>query len=305
MTRILNIVDSFSYVNTNCFQHQLQKSLREFSNVETLELNNVLGFRLTGKYDLVVSTLKLRTLYRAASQLRNAIGQTPIVIYDQDPWESWHDEAQFKGAYITISKYLNVKKFAVTTNWWSKFVRRQRLPCEFVKMGVLPEYCTTGTNFLDKKIGVGFVGQLHPYRKQLFDSVGKMGIHITVQPGGKSYQEFLSTLSTFRFYLHAEHVELNAEGEKTNLDCGLWIKDVEAISQGCFSIRNRGSDHESYDLQNTGALLLYDDKREIPFIIDKINQMDKVERQNILNDAVEFIKKQDSWKKTAESLIAI
>lgn len=302
MKRILHIVDSRSYVKTNCFQHQLAVTLPKVAHVDTKELSEVLGHRFIGRYDLVVSCLKLRTLYRVAMNLRHAIDDVPVVVYDQDPWEAFYDGASCKGAYRAINGYLNVKAFAVTTKWWADFIARQGMPSMFVRMWVLPEYCSNEPAFNARSVPAGFIGSLHTYRKQLFDKLEDLGTNVIVQGGGLNYAGYLEALSRLQCFVHSEELPLTIEGRPANLNVGLWIKDVEAASRGCFSIRNRGSDSETY-LAGIKTVMLYDDPKEVPTLLDRIQKMDPEERQSLIDGTVKYIRTADRWLETANALV--
>ena len=304
MKRVLHIVDSRSYVRSNCFQHQLAEVLPKVAHVDTKELHEVLGHRLhsANRYDLIVSCLKQRTLFKAAPGLQPALGSLPVVVYDQDPWEAFRDGSPYKGAYQAISSYLNVKTFAVTTKWWADLIARRGLPSTFVKMWVLPDYCSSDPPFDARSVAAGFIGALHPYRRELFEKLEDMGTNVIVQGGGLDYAGFREALSRLQCFVHSEDSSVIVAGKEYNLNVGLWIKDVEAASRGCFSIRNRGSDSETY-LDGIKTVMLYDDPSEVPALLDRIQKMDPVERQSLIDGTVEHIRKADRWLDTANALV--
>lgn len=304
MKRVLHIVDSRSYVRTNCFQHQLADALPKVAHVDTKELHEVLGHRLhsANRYDLIVSCLKQRTLFKSAPGLQSALGTLPVVVYDQDPWEAFYDGSQYKGAYLAISSYLNVKTFAVTTKWWTDLIARRGLPSTFVRMWVKPEYCSSDPPFDSRSVAAGFIGALHPYRRELFEKLESLGTNVIVQGGGLDYAGFREALSRLQCFVHSEDAPLTIEGRPANLNVGLWIKDVEAASRGCFSIRNRGKDSETY-LDGIKTVMLYDDPSEVPALLERIQRMDPEERQSLIDGTVEYIRKADRWQETANALV--
>lgn len=302
MKRVLHIIDSKNYVRTNCFQHQLAAVLPKVAHVETRELHEVLGHRFIGKYDLAVSCLKQRTLVKVAPGLQTALDKLPVVVYDQDPWEAFRDGSPYKGAYRSISTFLNVKSFAVTTQWWADYIAKQGLPSSFVRMWVLPEYCSREPAFDSRSVPVGFIGSIHSYRKQLFDTLEDLGTNVIVQGGGLNYAGYLEALSRLQCFIHSEDSPVVMGGVTTNLNVGLWIKDVEAASRGCFSIRNRGSGSETY-LAGIKTVMLYDDPSEVPALLDRIQRMDPEERQSLIDETVEYIRTADRWLETANALV--
>lgn len=299
MKRIIDLVDSLEYTTTNCFGHQLHKKLQSIPGVETVALANIQRHE---RPDLIVSRLKQRTLYRQASNIKVWARNTPVVVFDQDPWEAFRDGSPYKGAYRSISTFLNVKSFAVTTQWWADYIAKQGLPSSFVRMWMLPEYCSCEPTFNSRSVPVGFIGSVHSYRKQLFDALRDMGTNVTVQGGGLNYAGYLEELSRLQCFIHSEDAPVVMDGTTINLNVGLWIKDVEAASRGCFSVRNRGSDSETY-LTGIKTVMLYDDPSEVPVIIDRIQRMDAEERQSLIDETVKFIRTVDRWAETANTLV--
>lgn len=302
MKRVLHLIDSHDYVRNNCFQHQLASALKKHEGIETAEIHNVLGRKLSD-YDQVVSCLKQRTLLNVAPALRSSIGETPLVVYDQDPWEAFQDKSPYRGAYDMIMRHLNVKTFAVTTRWWADFLSEKGFPSTFVRMWVLPEYCNAGMSFEERTSPVGFIGSLHTYRRALFEGLEDLGINVIVKGGGLNYAGYLNGLSDIRCFIHSEDAPITVGGKPENLNVGLWIKDVEAMARGCFSIRNRGADSESY-LQGLETIRLYDNIDEVPAILEGIEKMDPLLRQATITKVVEQIRGADHWSKTAAQLIA-
>lgn len=302
MKRVLHIVDSKNYAKANCFQHQLMQALPKVAYVETRELNEVLGHRFIGRYDLVVSCLKQRTLHCYAVQLRQVLDQVPVVVYDQDPWEAFRIGSPYFGAYRAIAGYLNVKTFAVTTKWWADYITRQGLPATFVRMWVLPEYCSNAPPYADRSIPAGFIGSLHSYRRALFDRLEQLGTNIIVQSRGLNYAGYLEALSRLQVFIHSEDSPVELPNRQVNLSVGLWIKDVEAAARGCFSVRNRGSDSDTY-LAEVKTVMLYDDPSEVPELLGRIQRMDPEERQSLIDGTVEYIRQADKWLETANSLV--
>lgn len=305
MKRLLHIVDSFDYISSNCFQHQLQQALYDLNDwvVDTVSYNNL--DRLTrgvGSYDSIVSCLKQRTLFRESVMLKQRLRDAPITVYDQDPWQAYMDDSPFKGAYEHIASHLNIKTFAVTTKWWCDFINDRGLPSTFVKMWVLPKYCNRGLTFEQRK-GPGFVGSLHPRRKMLVDMCNSAGIQMNVLSGNAlPYEQFLSALSNLSIFVHNEDMPIFIDGKEHNFNTGMWVKDIEALARGCYSVRSRASGHETY-LAGLESAVLYDDIRQVPDIINGINNMDSDVRQASIDKAVKAIEGAHVWHETASILV--
>lgn len=306
MKKVIHLVDSLQYVQENCFQHQLLKALHDLThvNVQTISLNDLSAQQLGDDVIGVVSCLKQRTLYANITKLKNVLGDLPFVAYDQDPWHAYMDGSQFVGTYELLATNLNLKFVAVTTSWWAKYLEKRGIPASFVRMWVLPEYCQS-SNFEERSVDLGFKGTVHGYRKTLFDSLAKTGNNVQVVGGGKSYNEFLSSLSTMKVFIHHEDLDIRINSTvETNLSQGLWIKDIEAAARGCFSIRNRGKDDRSYMIHKLPTVKLYDSFEEIPAILADIRGMDPVVRQKTIDQTVEFIRGAAVWQETAAVLVS-
>lgn len=295
---IIDLVDSIEYTTTNSFTHQLHKCLHEIGGIVTVPLEKIKNFP---NPSAVICRLKQRTLHRVLPVLEEWLKGCPIVIFDQDPWHAFMIDSPYIGVYERANDQLNVKAFAVTTNWWAKFLNENRLPGMFVRMGLLPEYCSELPSSKERKIELGFVGQLHPYRKKLFDELSNCKLDVT-HIKNVGYSQFLRKLSDIEIFIHAEECEVSLEDRKIDLNVGLWVKDIEAIGRGCFSIRNRGEDSESYDLDNHKTMFLYDDVKEVPEIIETIKKIDEDEKRAIINSSVARIKESNNWLKTARKL---
>lgn len=303
MTYTIDLVDSIEYTTTNCFAHQLHEALHDVDpTVQTVALDDIQRHSLPNR---VVCRLKQRTLHRYMDDVRRWAGGAPIVVFDQDPWEAFRDGSPYKGTYHRAMSGLNVSAFAVTTKWWADFLVERGMPAEFVRMWVQPRYCARGPAFLERPVGVGFVGTVHPYRAQLFERLRSLGVDVHVLGGNAMpYPQYVEALSRLRVFIHCEDSLVVVDGEVANLRDGLWIKDVEASARGCFSIRNHGSGCRTYcgELETVG---LYSDVDDVPDILHAIETMDAHERQAAIDRSVEFIRCSGRWQETARRLLAL
>jgi len=303
---ILHLVDSIEYVENNCFQHQLTKALQKIPGVRTVALSELASLPYT--YDRVVCCLKQRTLFKYAERLTEWIGPCPVVVYDQDPWQAYMDDSPFKGTYELARKHLNITSFALTTQLWADFLFHRNVPSMFVRMSVLPEYCDVGPKFEERSIPLGFIGTIHPHRKKLFDELDEMEIQVNVQMGNTlDYQRYLKALSNIRVFIHSEDSSIQVDGEEMNLRDGLWIKDVEAASRGCFSVRNAAGGYLSYfdefpQVDGHRMVRMYKRVSDIPRILADIERMDPQMRQDLIHRTVDYIKRSDRWQETALAL---
>jgi hypothetical protein len=299
--RVLHLVDSIEYVESNCFQHQLLKALRSVAQVETCALS-ALDRALDMGPRPVVCCLKQRTLHRELDRIADQLGDTPVVIYDQDPWHAFMDDSLYKGVYQQAAAKLNVKAFAVTTQLWADHIAKQGLPSRFVRMWVLPEYCARTPVYEDRPIRLGFIGSLHPHRQRLFDRLDELDVQVNVQSGNAlPYRDYLKALSNIRVFIHTEDNGIFVDKQPMNLADALWIKDIEAAARGCFTLRNRGKGSETY-YEGANTCLLYDSVDEIPGILEGLERMQKNERQSLINGTVDYIQRSDRWQETAQAL---
>ena len=297
---VIHLVDSHEYATTNCFQHQLMKKVNELG-VPTLSLADIRAKR--PECARVVCCLKARTLHANVQELKVLLGRALVVIYDQDPWESFVDDGKWRGTYELAMRYLNIETIAVTTPGWVPFLRRRSIPATLVRMWMLPEYCNSAPSWNERAVNVGFIGSAHPHRKAAFRELAYMGCDVTVLPGGRPYVQYLEALSGIKFFIDHSSSVLRCDGEDMDLKDALWVKEVEVASRGCFVLRNRGSGSKEYLLNDVSSVVLYDDLKEVPDIIRTIENTYPEERQQDLNCSVACIRSADAWTETARMLV--
>jgi hypothetical protein len=296
------LIDNLDRSRSNCYQHQLLETLNRECYVTISTIDDIISKNKTYSFlssDKVLCCLKLRTVYENIHHLKSFLGDKEIYIYEQDPWESFKDDSPYKGSYHVINRELNVVSFLNTSKWWSDFLNEKGIKSKFVKMWMLPEYCSPFPEWNDRKIDVGFCGQLHPYRKNFFDYLKNQGITVTILET-TSYYGYLNNLSKIKIYVHNEQVNWQVDGKVIPANA-LWIKDIEAASRGCFSIR----DHEE-ELYN------YAKKEEIPTILTYSSFEESVSLikdtlstsnfQEKINKSVDFIKTNNGWKSVIDAL---
>lgn len=236
MKKVVQLVDNRQYIDNNCFQHQLLDGLQRACQPTIVSLDEALASGVSDA-DLIVSCLRLRTLDRSLASLSRVLRDKIVVVYDQDPWEAFKASSPCNGAYSRAIDALNVSFFATTTHAWKARLERLGFKARHVRMGMLPRYCDPSPGWDARDIDVGFVGQVHPYRAELFDALKAAGLTIQVLMGG-DYTKYLSTLSRIKVFVHREAGEYDVGGEAVQYAEGLWAKDVEAIARGCVSVRN-------------------------------------------------------------------
>lgn len=303
--RIAYIIDNIEYVSSNCFQHQLMEALSNRSELVAVTLND-LRFGAPVLADGFISCLRQRTLFAHAEAVGRWLCDAPLVVYDQDPWQAFMSDSPYAGAYDKIVSCINVKSFALTTRWWVDFLNDKGYRASFVRMWVLPKYCNINEPYLQRPHVAGFVGSVHPRRRELLDVIEGAGIGTKVtKTNTMSYAKFLKSISNLKCFVHNEDMlyKIN-DGSELNFNTGMWVKDIEAASQGCYSIRGKGEGSETY-LDGIETVMLYDDIKQVPDIIRHIEKMDPDERQRSIDRTVEKIRAMDVWNETANTLIRL
>jgi len=295
--KLVHIIDDRGYVRTNCFQHMLLSNLveqcDEYVDITVAEINA--GYSIPS-CDVILSTLKLRTIYRISSQLGALLNGREIYVYDQDPWEAFVDTASLRGAYENIARNINVKCFINTSKWWTDFLNEKGFKSIFARMWPLQQYCNAGTEWDKREIKFGFKGGLHPHRKKTFDDLSKMGLDVTLLPAG-SYSDFLNDLSRIQFFLNDQSGEkwtINGSQMPGGLKYTNWTKEIEITSRGAVAIRMYEPGLEAYFVDKIPAIMTYRELSEVPVLIANALENPEETKEKI-KQSVDFIKSRKEW----------
>lgn len=303
---LLMLVDSEEYIRGNCYQGQLAEKLEEHFQVKMMSLRWIklnLPFSLRpGRFDHVLSVLRLRTLADNLDVVERFVRDTPLYVYEQDAWQAFMDDSPWKGSYQKIQDKLNVKSFLVTSKWWRDFVRARGIRAEFVRMGMLPRYCDAGPLWAQRDISLGFQGTVHPHRKVLFDYLSAHNHPVTVLPS-RPYQEFLQTIQKMRIYIHTEDDPWRVDGQMLPRNA-LWIKDTEAAARGTFAIRNWDEDAESYNIGELPTIFTYKDIKNVPALIEQIGSMPEDEKNRRMKESADRMRERDDWMTVINTIMA-
>ena len=295
------IVDSLQYARSNCYVHQLLATLDQRCSVRYYELADVRsGSRLEKGSDRTLSLLKLRTIHRELDAVESFLDGTRTFFYEQDVWESFRDESPFKGTYDTIKRRMNLATFLTTSSWWSNFVVSRGIPSKFVRMWMLPQYCSAAPKFSDRKIDVGFCGTLHPYRRELFEGLRSRGIDVTITPQ-VDYRNYLATLSQMKVFVHSENFECTVDGEKISASPPR-IKDIEAAARGCFSMRSFDDQVFTYGCESIETIRPFEDLDSLVTNIRSVLDRDPTRNDEAIQQGVEEIKSQGGWSDVIRAL---
>lgn len=308
--RILYLVDTVKYVQENCFQKQLFSAMRYGYDITPFEVLPDRYFHMRRlrerpeSYGKVISVLRLRTLHKVWPRLKAWLGNTPLTIYDQDPWESYIDGAPTKGIYKTLLGELNLSKVYVTAPWWAEHLRRDGVPADFVRMGMEPRYCDAGPDFDDRPTLIGFRGAMHEHRKIVFNKLEAVGINVTIDRERLDYLGYMNYLQRLKIFAHDEAaLPWVCDGVPIPRSTGMWIKSVETAARGTFCLRNYHEEGEAYNLSKLPLIQCYHTPEEAPEIINKILSLSKTKRRDMQIETVDLIRSQHDWLNAAHKLV--
>lgn len=292
--KLLWLIDNLDYIAGNCFQHQIQRTLEREFDITYASLNEIIASQIDKKYDKIFCSIKARNVFKYVREIQCFLNGNEVIIYDQDPWEGFVDDGICTGHYHQSNAHLNVKSFFVTSKWWSDYVHEQvGVPTTFVKMGILPEYCQWKP-WKERKTHLAFKGKMHAHRKVFFDELKLRNIDVTIDTSSSNYRDFLNYLSNCGIYVHSEERTFIVNGEKLDYN-GIWIKEIEAASQGCFVLRNYEDEAKAYDVDEISTIIRFKTLDDIEGFLDIVATMTEKRLDRITKEAVEKIRLDDNW----------
>ena len=312
MDKVLILADSRKYIRSNCFQLQLHESIKRhkkdfqieyfYLNPKELQFFDILKHR-SKSFRFVLSTLRQRVLFNNISLITKIVGDTPLKVYDQDPWQNYIDNSTSNGCYNLLHKNFQLSNLFVTSNYWANYIHRvDKLPSIFVKMGMLPRLCHTGLTQAKRGKSVEFKGSLHPHRHEAFTVMSKYGQDIKINSEILKYPNYLEYLQNLAIFVHDESGNWICKGEKIPMGTGMWVKDIEVASQGCFSIRNFSEESKTYSIENIPLVKFYDNPSQVKKIVDEIFSLSEKEFNEIQSSSVRFISEYNNWDETTNRI---
>jgi hypothetical protein len=312
MDKVLILADSRKYIRNNCLQLQLHKSIKvhnkdfqvEYFYLNPKKLQNFQVFKQKSKsFKFVLSTLRQRVLFNNISLISRVIGDTPLKVYDQDPWQNYIDNSSTSGCYTLLQNNFQLLNLFITSNYWSNYINnKDKIPSIFVKMGMLPDLCTTGLTQSKRRKSVEFKGTLYPHRLEAFNTMLKNGQHIKINLEILKYPQYLEYLQNLAIFVHDESGHWICGGEKIPMGTGMWWKDIEVASQGCFSIRNYHEESKTYSIENIPLIKFYQNPSEVKNIVEEIFSLSEKEFNKIQSSSVQYIAKEDNWRETINQI---
>lgn len=317
MDRILVLADSKKYIKNNCFQLQLHESIgdlkKEFRKEFKIDyfylnpkvLHNLDLFRKKPEaYLFALSTLRQRVLFENISLISKIIGDTPLRVYDQDPWENYIDGSPTNGCYSVLKNNFQISNIFVTSNYWSNYIHEvDEVESTFVKMGMLPKLCNLGKPKAIRNKSVEFKGSLHPHRKLAFNRMRESGQVIKINLDKLNYPSYLEYLQNLSIFVHDESGFWICNGKEIPRSTGMWVKDIEIASQGCFSIRNFHEEYLTYSIDSIPLVRFYKDPNEVKEIVENIFSLSDEQYENEQNTSVQYISKNNNWRETTKKLL--
>lgn len=299
---LLLLVDSRSYIESNCYQSQLAEVLKENYRVTMISLKEIkyLPWARPKSYDKVLSVLKLRTLDDNLDVIARFLRDAPLYIYEQDVWQAYMDDSPWRGAYSRILKKINVVTFMLTTRWWTDFVIARGIPATFVRMGMLQRYCEAGPEWEKRHHKLAFQGTLHPHRKKFYDELTTYGLNVEFLKS-RPYDQFLEALHDMQIYIHTEDAPWCVDGKIIPRNA-LWIKDTEAAARGAFAIRDHEDEAYAYGINELPTIFTYKNVSEVPDIIARIQNMDPDERNQRMQESAKVMRERNDWMTVIDAM---
>ena len=297
MNELYDIVDGESYIDNNCYQHQISVILASTFNVNRITLDALKNATLPAGV-VVLSRLRLRTLHANLGWLSRKLAGTNLIIYEQDPWENFYLTSPYFNSYKLISEQLPIITFLNTSHWWSDRVNEMGIPSRFVQMWMLPKYCIEPTPWSRREKGAIFCGTLRPNRKLFLDDLAKRGLSVEVVPS-IGYWNYLDMLSRVKLIIRSEMVEYQAQflGENVilNQPHALWIRDIECASRGVFSMREAEGEGITWGINNIPTIIPFSTIDDAVTKAQRILTMSNEEADTLVNAAVDYVRTSEGW----------
>ena len=313
MEKILILADSRRYIKSDCFQSQLHQAISEHGRNFKIEyfylepkiLNNYRFSKFNSKsYKFILSTIRQRVFNKNLEYIHNLLPNVPLRVYDQDPWENYIDNSNSKGSYTSLSNTFNLSGIYVPSNFWANYIAdKENVPGYFVYMGMLPSLCNVGNIKSMRSLTPEFKGSLKVHRKEIFAKIKSYGVDVHINSQKLSYPKYLNFLKKLGIFVHDESGSWICDGQLVDRSTGMWHKDLEIASQGCFSVRNYHDEHRTYDIDKLPLVKLYSSLKEVKNKIHEILDISDNDFLEMQYESVQYIKNQNYWEKTVRILL--
>ena len=307
--KILYLVDDLRYIQNDCYQAGLYEEIKNHCEFTLFEFNPTPLLHLKKyitnpkKFDKVISVLRLRTLYKHWPYLSSWLSGKEIIIYDQDPWESYIDDSPYNGVYNILKSNLNINVVHVTAPYWRDMLRNDGINSEFAEMGTPKEKCSIGLPIDSRSIDCGFIGSLHPRRKISFEKLQQLGVDVKIPSSRLSHGDYLNYIQKMKIFIFDESQGVwICNQKKIKPSTGMWIKAIEIASRGTFCVRDFHREGNAYNINDIPLIQCFKSINEVPDIVDRILTMPSRRKNEIQKHSVDFIKNRNSWNAVSKKL---
>ncbi len=300
---LYDIVDTHVYIQTNCFQHQLNVVLHEHFSVDQIEVRELLsGQRTIPDGALVLVRLKLRTFANNLSSLAPILKKTRLFVYEQDTWENFLVDSPYYGSYKKICDALPVISFLNMSHWWSDLVKSVNMPSNFVQVWMLPQYCTEPTPWSQRRHDVVFCGTMYPHRVAFFDKLRAAGVDVEIVPSGKDYRSYLDLLSSSKIAIRSEMINwkidigIGTGAFTVNYPNAQWQRDIECAARGCVSMRELDNEAGLWDIDEIPSIIPFRDLESAATNVRNVLSAQPEKMDELINRSVSVVKNRRGWQ---------
>lgn len=296
---LYDIVDTRVYIQTNCFQHQLNVVLHENFDVKQIEFRELVqGSIPDGALTLV--RLKLRTFANNLAHLEPILKNTRLFVYEQDTWENFLVDSPYFGSYKKICSMLPVVSFLNMSHWWSDMVRSVDMPSNFVQVWMLPGYCTEPTPWSQRAHDVVFCGTLYPHRVVFFDKLRAAGVNVEIVPSGKDYLSYLNLLSSSKIAIRSEminwKIDIGTGPFTVNYPNAQWQRDIECAARGCVSMRELDNEAGLWNIDEIPSIMPFRDLESAVTNVRKVLESPAEKMDELVKKSVSVVKRRPGWQ---------
>lgn len=302
---LYDIVDTRVYVQTNCFQHQLNVALHENFDIKQIEMREMcLGIIPNGA--LTLTRLRLRTLANNLLTLESILKKTKLFVYEQDTWENFLVESSYFGSYRKICDRLPVVSFFNMSHWWSDLVKSCGLPSNFIQVWMRPEYCVEPIPWTQRKHDVVFCGTLYPHRVAFFDKLRAKGVNVEIVPSGKDYPSYLNLLSSSRITIRSEMISWKIDtggGPYTvTYPNAQWQRDIECAARGCVSMREFDGEATLWNIDEIPSIMPFNNVSDATANIRATLLREPAQMDELIRRSVGVVRGRPGWQTVPDAI---
>lgn len=303
------LIDNRDYIETNCYQHQMSYALEAEFDVRYVPMDRLEMLAQAPADAHVLSRLKLRTAFNSLPRLRSVLAGRKVIVYDQDPWESFMIGGAYSGAYQRIAEALNVSTFLNISHWWRDRVIECGLPSTFVQVWTLDRYCRGGAfkqpiPWAHRKYDAVFCGTMYPRRKEFFDRLKALGLEVQVLPAGRDYREYLDDIAHAKVAIRSENVSwtIDVAGQARTITSAnaLWKRDIETAAQGCFSMRDLDDEAKEWNVSSIPTIIPFISPEDAVRNFKYVMSMSAEGADQLVKEGCDYIRNAPGWRQMCD-----